>query len=297
MTLRVATDEDVRGLPAATAVQTMREVLALRGDLLAPPRIRAELGEFDFVYTAGRLPGGASGFRVYRAGRPAGDQLTAVWAADGRLRGIVVGDELGARRTGALGGLAAEVLARPEAATVGVVGSGAQAWTQLWAINAVRDLRSLAVFSPNREHREAFALGAATQFRLEARAAESAAEAVAGADIVVLATTSRSPVIEAGDVAPGTHLTSLGPKSADAHEVPLELVAQAAIVACDSPAQAQAYPEPFFTGDTGLVDLADLVRGRVPGREREDAITLYCSVGLAGTEVALADRVLDLVGA
>jgi hypothetical protein len=72
MTLRVATDEDVRGLPAAAAVQTMREVLALRGDLLAPPRIRAELGEFDFVYTAGRLPTGASGLRVYRAGRPAG---------------------------------------------------------------------------------------------------------------------------------------------------------------------------------------------------------------------------------
>jgi ornithine cyclodeaminase len=297
MTLRVATDEDVRSLPAAAAVQAIREVLALRADLLAPPRIRAELGEFDFVFTAGRLPGGASGFRVYRAGRPAGDQFTAVWAPDGRLRGIVVGDELGARRTGALGGLAADVLARPEAATVGVVGSGAQAWTQLWAINAIRDLRSLTVFSPNREHREAFALGAATQFGLEARAADSAAEAVAGADIVVLATTSRSPVIEAGEVAPGTHVTSLGPKSADGHEVPLELVAQAAIVSCDSPAQAHAYPEPVFTGDRELVDLADLVRGSVPGREREDAITLYCSVGLAGTEVALAERVLELVGA
>jgi ornithine cyclodeaminase len=79
--------------------------------------------------------------------------------------------------------------------------------------------------------------------------------------------------------------------------MPLELVAQAAIVSCDSPAQAHAYPERFFTGDTELVDLADLVRGSVPGREHEDAITLYCSVGLAGTEVALAERVLELVGA
>ena len=294
MTLRVATDEDVRRLPATAAVQTMQEVLALRGELLAPPRIRAELGEFDFVYTAGRVPSGASGFRVYRAGRPAGDQLTAVWAPDGRLRGVVVGDELGARRTGALGGVAADVLARPEAATLGVVGSGAQAWTQVWAISAVRDLRSLTVFSPNREHREAFALGAATHFGLEARAAENPAEAVAGADIVVLATSSRSPVIEADDVAPGTHVTTLGPKSAGGHEAPLELVARAAIISCDSPAQAHAYPEPFFAGDTELVDLASLVDGSAPGRAREDEITLHCSVGLAGTEVALAERVLDL---
>lgn len=294
MTLRLATDEDVRRLPAAAAVRTMREVLALRADLVAPPRVRAELGEFDFVYTAGRLPSGASGFRVYRAGRPAGDQLTAVWAPDGHLRGIVVGDELGARRTGALGGVAVDLLARPEAATLGVVGSGAQAWTQLWAISAVRDLRSLTVFSPNRKHREAFALGAATQFGLSARAAESADEAVAGADIVVLATTSRSPVIQADDVAPGTHVTSLGPKSAGGHEVPLELVARAAIVSCDSPAQAHSYAEPFFTGDAELVDLASLVDGSAPGREREESITLHCSVGLAGTEVALAERVLDL---
>jgi ornithine cyclodeaminase len=92
-------------------------------------------------------------------------------------------------------------------------------------------------------------------------------------------------------------VTSLGPKSAEGHEVPLELVAQAAIVTCDSPAQARAYPEPFFTGDTPLVDLADLVRGSVAGRETEEAITLYCSVGLAGTEVALAERVLELLGA
>ena len=76
--------------------------------------------------------------------------------------------------------------------------------------------------------------------------------------------------------------------------VPLELVARAAIITCDSPAQARAYPEPFFTGDAELVDLASLVDGSPTGREREDAITLYCSVGLAGTEVALAERVLDL---
>ena len=293
MTLLVATDEDVRRVPAAAAVQTMREVLALRQELVAPPRVRAELGDFDFVYTAGQLPSGSSGFRAYRAGHPAGDQMTAVWAADGRLRGLVIGDQLGARRTGALGGVAVDLLARPEAATLAVVGTGVQAWTQLWAISAVRDLRSLTVFSPTAEHREAFALGAATQFGLQARATDSAAEAVAGADIVVLATTSRSAVIEADDIAPGTHVTSLGPKSVEAHEAPRELVTKASVVACDSPDQAHASPVPFFTGDTELVDLADLVKAGAPAQRREAEITLFCSVGLAGTEVALAERVLD----
>jgi ornithine cyclodeaminase/alanine dehydrogenase-like protein (mu-crystallin family) len=68
-------------------------------------------------------------------------------------------------------------------------------------------------------------------------------------------------------------------------------------VSCDSPAQAASYKEPFFTGDVQLIDLAALLTGRAPGRRASDDITLHCSVGLAGTEVALAARVLDVLEA
>lgn len=131
-------------------VAAAREALlqAARGELDAPPRVRTELGSLDYVFTAGALADGSSGFRAYRAGQPAGDQLVAVWDADGALTGLVVGEELGARRTGALGAVAGDALARPDAHTVGLVGTGRQAWAQLWALAAVRDLRQVRVYSP-----------------------------------------------------------------------------------------------------------------------------------------------------
>ncbi len=294
MRLLVAHDDDVRALPPRAAVDAMRELLlsAADGRMQAPPRLRAALDGLDYVFTVGRLADGTSGFRVYRAGEPAGDQLTAVWSPNGELRGIVTGDELGARRTGALGAVAADVLARADAAIAGVVGSGGQAWTQLWALSAVRGLDRVRVYSPTAAHREAFARRAGDELGLEATAVGSASEAVAGADLIVLATRSTTPVIEAADVSPGAHVVTVGPKSRSGHETPTELVTIAAVVTCDSPAQARAYQEPFFTGDVELVDLADVVAGRVPGRRGRDEVTLHCSVGLAGSEVALAARVL-----
>jgi ornithine cyclodeaminase/alanine dehydrogenase-like protein (mu-crystallin family) len=293
--LLTAGDDAVRALPAGTAVQAMRDLLAsaAEGRLLAPPRVRAELDQRAYVFTVGQLADGTSGFRAYRTRRPTGDQLTAVWAPGGELRGVVIGDELGARRTGALGAVAADLLARDDAASLAVIGAGAQAWTQLWALLAVRALDDVRVYSRTADGREAFARRARDELDVEARAVDTTTEAVTAADIVVLATTSRTPVIDASDIAAGTHVTSLGPKAASGHETPTELVTAAAIVTCDSPAQAASYPEAFFTGDAELVDLAAVLTGRAPGRRTPDEITLHCSVGLAGTEVALAARVLD----
>lgn len=292
--MRVLTDNDVRGAPAAVVVDAAREALiqAGRGELTGPPRVRIELGDVDYVYTAGALADGTSGFRVYRAGHPAGDQLVAVWAADGHLAGLVVGEELGVRRTGALGAVAADVLARPDATTVAVVGSGGQAWSQLWALTVVRDITQVRVFSPNTSHRQVFAARARAELHLAASAVDDAASAVREADIIILATRSSTPVISAADVADGTHLTTVGPKFRSGHETPAELVAAAAIVTCDSPQQAAAYPEPFFTGSAPLVSLSDVLLGAIPGRQHRCDITVHCSVGLAGSEVLLAHSLL-----
>lgn len=187
--MRVLTDNDVCGAPAAVVVDAAREALiqAGRGELTGPPQARSELGDVDYVYTTGALADGTSGFRVYRAGHPAGDQLVAVWAADGHLAGLVVGEELGVRRTGALGAVAADVLARPDATTVAVVGSGGQAWSQLWALTVVRDITQVRVFSPNTSHRQAFAARARAELHLAASAVDDAASAVREADIIILA--------------------------------------------------------------------------------------------------------------
>lgn len=275
-------------------VAAAREALlqAGGGELVAPPRVRSELGRLDYVFTAGMLADGSSGFRAYRAGQPPGDQLVAVWDAGGALAGLVVGEELGARRTGALGAVAADALARPDAHTVGLVGTGRQAWAQLWALAAVRGMRQVRVYSPSVQHREGFVARARAELGLAASASSDAASAVCDADIVVLATRSTEPVIEAADVAIGAHVTTVGPKFRNSHEAPLQLATAAAVLTCDSPEQAAAYPEPFFTGSTPLTSLADVLLGVAPGRRNRDDITMHCSVGLAGSEVLLAQRLL-----
>lgn len=292
--MRVLTDVDVRAASAAAVVDAAREALERfsGGQLLAPPRVRSEAGAVEYVFTVGALAGGASGFRAYRTGEIPGDQLVAVWDYDGTLTGVVVGEELGVRRTGALGAVAADVLARPDAEAVGVVGSGRQAWAQLWALTAVRHLGSVRVYSPVSEHREAFAARARNELQLPATAVDSAAGAVRDADIVLVATRSGKPVIAAHDVSPGAHVTTVGPKFRSGHEIPAGLADVASVITCDSPAQARSYQEPFFTDPAALISLGDVVTGRSPRRWAAEDITLYCSVGLAGSEVILAQHLL-----
>jgi len=177
-------------------------------------------------------------------------------------------------------------MAAPDAATLGLVGTGSQAWSQLWAIRAVRELSAVRVFSRDPQRRAAFAARCRAELGLATQAVPDARDAVADADIVVLATTSGQPVIEADWVRPGAHVTTVGPKEVGRHECPVELGRHAALVATDSLSQLDAYAHPYFLTDrTGMVALADLQAGTV---SRPDGTTLFCSVGLAGTEIALA---------
>jgi alanine dehydrogenase len=244
------------------------------------------------VFTTGGYGDGPVGFRVYGLWPGDSDQAVLVWDGDGRLIGCVVGNELGARRTGALGAAAADALARADAATVGIVGSGRQAWTQLWAIAAVRRPARVRIFSPTSDHREAFARRAEAELGLSASACDTAEEAVSDADLVVLATRSEQPVIEAAWIRRGTHVQTVGPKLASAHETPPELAEAAAVVVTDSPEQAAGYDEPFFT-KRALTHLGAVLAGDISGRTGADDITLYCSTGLAGSEVVLAETLLS----
>lgn len=292
---RLLSDEDVRArLTPELAVAGAREALvdAHRGRLVAPPRAHVELGERALVFTAGALADGTAGFRVYQTGVEESDQAVLVWTPDGRLAGCVVGTELGAARTGALGAAAVDALARADARIVGVVGSGRQAWTQLWAATAVRRIAQVRVFSPTEAHRERFAGRARAELGLDAAAVSAARAAVDGADVVILATRAETPVIEAGWVAPGAHVNTVGPKAAGACETPPGLAEAAAIVVSDSPAQAAAYDAPFFT-PRELTHLGAVIAGDTPGRTSDADVTLYASTGLAGSEVVIARRLFE----
>lgn len=250
------------------------------------------------VLTAGQLTDEWYGFRSYDTlGHPAGEQLVVLHdARTGAVRAIAVGAELGSRRTGGLGAVAVDALARPDAATLGVIGSGGQAWTQVWATAAVRPLREVTVHSRSAARRESFAARVRAELGVPARAVGSATEAVRDRDVVVLATTSVTPVLSAADLAPGTHVNTVGFKQVHRHEFGTDLLDAADLLVTDSPAQAAAYDPPLLTAvgpyRGRLRDLGAVLAGAVPGRTGADQVSVFCSTGLAGTEVALLDRLV-----
>lgn len=134
------------------------------------------------------------------------------------------------------------------------MGAGVQAWNQLWAISVVRELTEVTVFSRDPVRRNAFAARASAELGLLVVAATTPRETVEGKDLVVLATNSPVPVIEAAWVKPGSYVTTLGPKQFGRAEFGPDLVARAEVAVTDSLAQTAAYDPPFVL--TGTVQLA-----------------------------------------
>ncbi|MEV1329003.1 ornithine cyclodeaminase family protein [Micromonospora costi] len=300
MTVLFSDTEVSAALDAATTVDAMRAALlaAYDGRLVAPPRASASLGGGRMVLTAGHLTGEWYGYRSYDTfGHPESQQLVVLHdARSGAVRAVAVGEELGSRRTGGLGGVAVDALARPDAATLGVIGSGRQAWTQVWAAAAVRPLREVTVYSRSAARREAFAARVGAELGVAARAVDDPAAAVTGRDVVVLATTSPTPVLDAAHLSPGTHVNAVGFKQRDRAEFGPDLLAAADVLATDSPAQARAYAPPMLAAEPPyadrLRDLGAVLAGAEVGRTAPEQISVFCSVGLAGTEVFLLDRLV-----
>jgi ornithine cyclodeaminase len=218
---KILKDQDLVGsvliVVAIDALETA--FLARAGNrLISPPRHHVSFPDRgDLVFTVGGVLGDKplAGFRVYETFDGAEhSQIVAVWSADdASLKGIILGERLGNLRTGAIGGLAVRHLSAPDARIVGILGSGAQARTQLAAAAAVRKLDRARVYSRDERNRAAFATEMQHALGIEVEPAGSASEAVDGADIVICATTSRTPIIHARDLKPGMHVNTVGPKT------------------------------------------------------------------------------------
>jgi ornithine cyclodeaminase len=298
MTLLFTDAEVADRLDGPTAVEAMRAALlaAYSGRLVAPPRASATLHGGRLVTSAGHLVDEWYGFRSYDTfGHPAADQLVVLHDAEsGRIRAIAVGEQVGSRGTGAIGAVAVDALARADARTLGVLGAGRQAWTQVWATAAVRPLREVTVYCRTPADRDAFAARVEAELGVPARAVASAPAAVHGRDLVVLATNSPTPVIDSADLAPGTHVNVVGFKQQGRAEFGPDLLTRAEVLATDSLAQAGDYDPPMIAAVRPYVDrlahLGAVLTGAAPGRTTADQVTLFCSVGLAGTEVFLLDH-------
>lgn len=267
-------------------------VAAANREMTAPARHAVDFGAGQLVFTAGGNEQ-AVGFRAYDTfPNSKQEQVVAVWHPNsGLLAGVVVGELLGAMRTGALGGVGINRLAAPDATTCAVIGTGLQARTQLMACAAVRNLSHVRVFSRDERNRQVFADEMSIRIGLEVEPVASAAQAVAGAEIVLLATSAGTPVVSLNDLAADVHVSTVGPKFKGYCELGEDVVVSAHLVATDSPQQIESQGERHFLYGSDVRErVAHL--GTIDARPDGVRRTVFLSAGLAGTEVLIADALL-----
>jgi alanine dehydrogenase len=217
-------------------------------------------------------------------------------AATGELLALMDGRYITEARTAAVSAVSVRHLARRDAAVLGIIGSGVQAYSHVQALPLVRAFREIRVWSPNPAHLQKFAAGVCG--RAGMRVAGSAEEAVRGADVVVLATASVEPVIEDRWVAAGTHVIGVGACRPSQREMDPALVARSYLVV-DSRAAALeesgdillAVQEGRFGEDHIGAELGEVACGVKRGRIGADEVTVFKSLGLAIEDVVSAGLV------
>jgi alanine dehydrogenase len=185
-------------------------------------------------------------------------------------------------RTAAVSAVATDHLARPEASVLAIIGSGVQAGSNLEALRLVREFREIRVWSPHR----------AAQFAEDhgVRAAASAEEAVRGADVVVTATTSPTPVLFGEWLSPGVHVNAVGAPRPDWRELDDEVLQRAWIYVDSREAAMKESGDVIAAGEI-FAEIGEVAAGTKPGRRSGEEVTLFKSLGLAVEDVATAELV------
>jgi alanine dehydrogenase len=246
---------------------------------------------------------GAVGFKAYTTPRdgPPRFHVTLFDPNTGEMAALMQADLLGQFRTGAASGVATKKLARPDAATVGCIGTGKQARTQLLAVCKVRQVKVAKVYGRDADRRTAFAAQLAAETGVEVVPVGSPEEAARDLDIIVTATTAREPVLKGEWLAAGCHVNLAGSNFLAKAEADVEVFRRAAIISVDSKEQARFEAGDFVAplndhvfGWADVYDFGPLLVGKYPGRQSPQDVTVFKSLGLGIEDVAVAARVLDL---
>jgi ornithine cyclodeaminase/alanine dehydrogenase-like protein (mu-crystallin family) len=185
-------------------------------------------------------------------------------------------------RTGAVSAVATKSLARPDSAVLAILGSGVQAQSHLEALRLVRDFREVRVWSPR--NASAFAR------RHEVQLALSAEEAVRGADVVVVATTSRTPVLRGEWLSPGVHVNAVGASRPDWRELDDQALRKSKLYVESREAAARESGDVIAAGAM-FAEIGEVIAGTRPGRQSAEEVTLFKSVGVAAEDLASAELV------
>ena len=185
-------------------------------------------------------------------------------------------------RTAAVSAVATNHLARAAASVLAIIGSGVQARSHLEALRLVREFREVRVWSPRR------AAAFAEEHGVDAAA--SAEEAVRGADVVVTATTSPTPVLSGEWLSPGAHINAVGAPRPDWRELDDEVLRRAKVYV-DSREAAMKESGDVIAAREVLAEIGEVISGAEQGRRSAEEVTLFKSLGLAVEDVATAELV------
>ena len=243
----------------------------------------------------------AFGFKAYFSLPQGRSQLVFLYSiSEGRFLCMIEARDLGQLRTGAASAVATRYLARENAKTVALIGTGSHGLPQLQAVSAVRSFSRGQVFSRNPDNCQRFARAASAALGFEVVAATSAEAAVDGADVIVTATNGRQPVLLGRWLKPGVHINAMGANAASQRELD-----DAAVLKCDRVVVDDVEQAKIESGELiglaqagkieweSLVELGDVVRGTAPRRGSPSEITLFNSLGLALEDVAIGRLIYD----
>jgi ornithine cyclodeaminase len=300
-----------RLLPMAECIAVMEDALSAlaRGEVLLPLRqvLMLPNGRGAFAAMPGHLSTPAAvGIKVITVfpgnhGTEYDSHQGAVLLFEterGRLLAVMDASSITAIRTAAVSAVATRALARADATTLGLLGTGVQATTHLEAMALVRPLRRVRVWSRDPAHVRKFVDRARARHDLDVQAAATAREAVEDAEVVCTVTSAREPVLQGAWLRPGAHVNAVGSSVRTTRELDTAAVARARLfVDRRESALSEAgdflvpRAEGAITDDHIQAELGEVLVGRAQGRRSAEEVTLFKSLGLAVEDVASAHRI------
>ncbi|SLN16097.1 L-lysine cyclodeaminase [Falsiruegeria litorea R37] len=226
-----------------------------------------------------------------KAGSPRHNSLILLFDQNtGRIGSVIEAGKLNAYRTAAADAVATDALARPDADTLAVFGTGHQADFEAHAIARIRKLRRVLVVGRTEER----AASLVERLKGEGLPAETCGPEAAcqHADIIITATASKAPLFQAEWVQPGTHVSSMGSDGKGKQELPPELLTKASLF-CDLPAQSLDIGE-LQHADAGVkpVAIGQVLCGEASGRTSDEDITVFDSSGISLQDLYVAKKVI-----
>ena len=306
MTLHINESEVRQLLTMPMAIDAVEDISRkqAQGNVFIHPRRRFQLGDGGFFHHMAAFDKEAGFVATKQYTYVKGNLcfLVSLFSATtGELLALIEADYLGRMRTGAASGVATKYLAKKDARSAAIIGTGSQAKTQLEAISSVRFLDSAYIYGRDPLRRQQFCEDMSERLSINVYPMDSAAAAVRNAAIVSTATTASHPVLTGEDLPAGIHINAIGANHAHKQELDASAIAKANLIFVDSIEQSkqeagdliipfQQHPERW----NDVHELAQLVAGLVSGRVSDSQISLFKSNGIAAWDLTVAVKVYNL---